>query len=153
MALKFTGRRWHDEQTGTITFPAWVGNVRLPCRITDEALIFLFGAVATPSGLVEAFDKHCAVIQAAAGWKHEAAPDGPQLILVSTDFPDRAPAAPPEPKTLDSTEVVRRMDRFRRAFHGGNAVAAAAVATASEAGETQAETTEDASVVEDEPAA
>ena len=94
MALKFTGRRFHDDQTGTVTFPAWNGEKRVNCRITDESLMFMFGAERTDSGLLEAFDKNRPLIEAAAGWKFEELAGGMNITLASRDFPDKKPAAP-----------------------------------------------------------
>ena len=92
MALKFTGRRYHDDPTGTVTFPAWNNQARVNCRITDEALMFMFGAERTDSGLLEAFDKYRAPIEVAAAWKFEALAAPMNITLASTDFPDRKPA-------------------------------------------------------------
>jgi hypothetical protein len=97
MALKFTGRRFHDDQTGTVTFPAWNGQARVNCRITDEALMFMFGAVRTDTGLLEAFDKNKGAIEVAAAWKFEATSDAMNITLASRDFPDKKPAGAADP--------------------------------------------------------
>lgn len=98
MALKFTGRRFHDDQTGCVTFPAWNGPARVNCRITDEALMFMFAAVRTDTGLLEAFDKNKASIEVAAAWKFEALAGAMTITLASRDFPDKKPAAAADPE-------------------------------------------------------
>src|SRR6185312_13172992 len=104
MALKFTGRRFHDDQTGTVTFPAWNGPARVNCRITDEALMFMFGAVRTDTGLLDAFDKNKASIEVAAAWKFEALAGATTITLASRDFPDKKPAAAAEAAEEEAAE-------------------------------------------------
>src|SRR5207248_1964471 len=91
-----TGRRYHDDQTGTVTFPAWNGEKRVNCRITDEALMFMFAAVRTDSGFLDAFDKNRVAIEVAAAWKFEATAEATNITLASRDFPDKKPSAPPD---------------------------------------------------------
>jgi hypothetical protein len=141
MALSFTGRRFHDEQTGTVTFPAWSGSTRVPCRITAEALMFLFGAQRTDSGLLEAFDRNKTSIEVAAAWKFEAEKEPLSITLRSADFPEKKPVAdalapqmvkqsqperPAPERPADSAETTARLDRFRRAYQGANAAHSAA---------------------------
>jgi hypothetical protein len=111
MALKFTGRRFHDDQTGTVTFPAWNGPARVNCRITDEALMFMFGAVRTDTGLVDAFDKNKASIEVAAAWKFEALAGATTITLASRDFPDKKPAAAADPEAAAARAAAPPPDR------------------------------------------
>jgi hypothetical protein len=110
MALTFTDRKWHDEATGTVTFPAWSGSTRVTCRITDEALQSVFGAGHSDTELVECFERCRASIEIAAIKKFTT--DTLKLVLVSTDFDTRAPVkAEPEPK--DSAQIAKMMQRYR----------------------------------------
>jgi hypothetical protein len=118
MALTFGDRRWHDETTGTVTFPAFAGSARISCRITDEALTTVFGSGATSNELVETFDRCRASIEAAALKKFTANGDPLKLVLVTTDFETRAPAKP-EPKTQSASEIAAMVKRYR-ASGGGN---------------------------------
>jgi hypothetical protein len=119
MALTFTDRKWHDETTGTVTFPAWSGSTRVTCRITDEALKAVFGAGHSDTEFVETFERCRASIEAAAIKKFEASGDALKLVLVTTDFETRAPAkAEPQPKS--STEVAAMMKRYRATAGGAN---------------------------------
>jgi hypothetical protein len=117
MALTFTDRKWHDETTGTVTFPAWSGSTRVTCRITDEALQAVFGAGRSDSDLLECFE-HCrASIEAAAIKKFDSTGDALKLVLVTGDFDTRAPAkAEPQPKSSDDAAAM--MKRYR-AHAGG----------------------------------
>lgn len=112
MALTFTDRKWHDETTGTVTFPAWSGSTRVTCRITDEALKAVFGAGHSDTDLVDTFERCRASIEAAAIKKFDTAGDPLKLVLVSTDFDTRAPVkAEPQPKS--ASEVAAMMKRYR----------------------------------------
>ena len=144
MVLTFTDRKWHDETTGTVTFPAWAGSTRVTCRITDEALKAVFGASSSATDLVETFERCRASIEGAAIKKYETSGDPLKLVLVSNDFETRAPVkAEPAPKSAD--EVAEMMKRFRASGAGKSTVssgqigaAAAAMAEASgEAGKSE----------------
>lgn len=112
MPLTFTDRKWHDETTGTVTFPGWSGSQRVTCRITDEALKAVFGAGPSPSDLVETFERCRASIEAAAAKKFETDGSAVKLVLVIGDFETRAPAKP-EPKPQSAAEAAEMMKRFR----------------------------------------
>jgi hypothetical protein len=117
MALTFTDRKWHDETTGTVTFPAWSGSTRVTCRITDEALKAVFGAGHSDTDLVDSFERCRASIEAAAIKKFETSGDPLKLVLVSTDFDTRAPVkAEPQPKS--ATEIAAMMKRYRATAGG-----------------------------------
>jgi hypothetical protein len=113
MALTFTDRKWHDETTGTVTFPAWSGATRVTCRVTDEALQAVFGAGHRDNELVETFERCRASIETAALKKFETSGTAPlKLVLVTSDFDTRAPAkAEPEPKS--PAEIAAMMKRYR----------------------------------------
>ena len=116
MALKFTGRRWHDDKTGTVTFPAWSDATRVQCRITDESLMLLFGAVRTDTGLLSR--RSIAISRQSRSplpGSSKRWPDSPQSRrLAPADFPDRKPAPSPDIKKLDPDEMRARMDQLRR---------------------------------------
>lgn len=119
MTLTFTDRKWHDETTGTVTFPAWSGSTRVTCRITDEALKAVFGAGHSDTDLVDTFERCRASIEAAAIKKFETAGDPLKLVLVSTDFDTRAPVkAEPQPKS--ASEVAAMMKRYRATTGGAS---------------------------------
>ena len=133
MALNFTGRRFHDDQTGTVTFPAWTEQTRVTCRITHAALLLKFGAAPTDGSLLEAFDKHRASIEVTADLKFEALAGMTTITLASNDFPDREPAAPSEERprveereraTEDTAEKVQQFRRQARALESAHRVSA-----------------------------
>jgi hypothetical protein len=118
MALTFGDRRWHDETTGTVTFPAWSGATRIACRITDEALKSVFGAGVTPTELIETFDRCRASIESAATKKFDPKGDQLKLVLLTSDFETRAPAKP-EPKTHSASEIAAMVRRYRASGGAG----------------------------------
>jgi hypothetical protein len=119
MALTFTDRKWHDETTGTVTFPAWSGSTRVTCRITDEALHAVFGSGHSDTELLECFEQCRASIEAAAIKKFDASGDALKLVLVTGDFDTRAPAKA-EPQAKSASEIARMMKDYR-ATGGGKA--------------------------------
>ena len=121
MPLTFTDRKWHDETTGTVTFPAWSGSQRVTCRITDEALKAVFGAGSAANDLVDTFERCRASIETAAAKKFETGGDAVKLVLVSGDFETRAPVKE-EPKPQSAAEAAEMMKRFRASAGGGRSV-------------------------------
>ena len=134
MTLTFTDRKWHDETTGTVTFPAWSGSSRVTCRITDEALKAVFGSSGSDTDLVETFERCRASIEAAAIKKFASSNDPLKLVLVIGDFETRAPAKT-EPPAKSPNEIAAMMKRFRAsgagkpAGMGGSEALTAAAAT------------------------
>jgi len=150
MALTFTDRKWHDETTGTVTFPGWSGSSRVTCRITDEALKAVFGAGSSDTDLLETFERCRASIEAAAIKKFSTSNDPLKLVLVIGDFETRAPAKT-EPPAKSPDEIAAMMKRFRASGAGKPAGMGGSEALAA-AAKTLAQGSADAPAMDEAPA-